>query len=92
MILTRIRRSLVHTSSRMLSEDILSKLKSPLRELLVGSVQQDQQQLGISEKDKTDVTQWVEKAAQPDFSRSDALPVCSRSAAVMRGLPAAFSR
>lgn len=92
MILTRIRRSLVHTSSRMLSEDILSKLKSPLRELLVGFVQQDQQQLGISEKDKTDVKQWVEKAAQPDLSRPDGLPVCSCDAAVMRDLPAAFSR
>jgi aminoacyl tRNA synthase complex-interacting multifunctional protein 1 len=60
----------------MTSNDAFSKLQSPLRELLVGSVQQDQQQLGISEKDKADVAQWIEKAAQADLARPDALPVC----------------
>ncbi|KAI0250811.1 nucleic acid-binding protein [Lactifluus subvellereus] len=58
----------------MTSNDAFSKLQSPLRELLVGSVQQDQQQLGISEKDKADVAQWIEKVAQADIARPDALP------------------
>lgn len=83
IILTRIRPSLVHRFSiinlfprSMSSADAFSKLSSPLRELVVGSAQQDQQQLGASEKDRADITQWVEKAAQVDLVKPDALQVC----------------
>jgi aminoacyl tRNA synthase complex-interacting multifunctional protein 1 len=76
----------------MSSEDLLSKLQPQLRELLVASVKQDQQQLGISEKDKADIAQWIEKAAQPDFARSDALPVCRGMQGLCHNLPASFSR
>ncbi|KAI0304418.1 nucleic acid-binding protein [Multifurca ochricompacta] len=58
----------------MSSIDAFLKLQSPLRELLVGSVQQDERQLGISEKDKTDIAQWIEKVAQSDFVKPDSLP------------------
>ena len=60
----------------MSSTDVFSKLSSPLRDLVMGSAQQDSQQLGVSEKDKTDIAQWIQKAAQPDIIKSDALPVC----------------
>ena len=59
----------------MSSNDIFSKLSSPLRDLLTGSTQQDQQQLGVSDKDQAEIAQWVEKASQPDFVKSDAFPV-----------------
>jgi aminoacyl tRNA synthase complex-interacting multifunctional protein 1 len=60
----------------MSSKDIFSKLSSPLRDLLTGSVQQDQQQLGVLEKDRAEIAQWVEKAAQTDFVKTDAFLVC----------------
>jgi len=60
----------------MPSSDGFSKLSPPLRDLLTGSVQQDQQQLGVSEKDQAEIAQWIEKAGQPDFVKSDAFLVC----------------
>jgi aminoacyl tRNA synthase complex-interacting multifunctional protein 1 len=62
----------------MSSTDVFSKLSSPLRELLISSTQQDHQQLGVSEKDQTEVAQWIQKAAQPDLVRSDAFSVCHK--------------
>jgi hypothetical protein len=59
----------------MSSTVIFSKLSSPLRELLVGSAQQDQQQLGVSEKDKEGVALWIDKVARADFVKSDAFQV-----------------
>ena len=66
---------LVHRFFPMASTDVFSKLSSPLRDLLIGSTQQDSQQLDVSEKDQTDIAQWIQKSAQPDFVKSDALPV-----------------
>lgn len=60
----------------MSSNDVFSKLSSPLRDLLAGSAQLDQRQLGESEKDQTEIAQWVEKAAQTDFVKPDAFLVC----------------
>jgi len=60
----------------MSSTDAFSSLSSPLRELLVGFTQQDQQQQGVSEKDRADIAQWVEKAARADFVKPDDLQVC----------------
>lgn len=71
-----LRYSLVHRFLTMSSNDVFSKLSSPLHDLLAGSAQQDRQQLGVSEKDQAEITQWVEKAAQPDFVKSDAFLVC----------------
>src|SRR5260221_10116312 len=85
IISTRIRPSRVHRfsiaivnifSRSMSSPDAFSPLSSPLRELVVGSAQQDQQQLGASEKDQADIAQWVEKVAKVDFVKPDALQVC----------------
>jgi hypothetical protein len=66
---------LVHRFFPMASTDLFSKLSSPLRDLLIGSTQQDARQLGVSEKDQTDIAQWIQKSAQPDFVKADALPV-----------------
>src|SRR6266850_1086881 len=82
-ILTRIHPSLVHRfsilnlfSRSMSSTDAFSSLSSPLRELLVGFTQQDQQQQGVSEKDRADIAQWVEKVARADFVKPDDLQLC----------------
>jgi len=71
-----VRPSFLHRFFAMSSNDVFSKLSSPIRDLIIGSSQQDQQQLGISDKDQAEVAQWVEKAAQPDFVKSDAFLVC----------------
>jgi hypothetical protein len=60
----------------MSSTDAFSSFSSPLRQLLVGFTQRDQQQLGVSEKDSADIAQWVEKAARADFVKPDDLQVC----------------
>lgn len=71
-----VRCSLVRRFATMSSNDVFSKLSSPLHDLVTGSAQQDQQQLGVSENDQAEIAQWVEKAAQPDFVKSDACLVC----------------
>ena len=76
----------------MSSTVIFSKLSSPLRELLVGSAQQDQQQLGVSEKDKEDIAKWIDKVAQANFVKSDAFQVIGvlyMSALLYQQLPVA---
>jgi hypothetical protein len=76
----------------MSSNDVFSKLSSPLRDLLTGSTQQDQQQLGVSEKDQAEIAQWVEKAGQPDFIKSsDAFLVCVIMSWLNLALLASFS-
>ena len=72
------RPSLINRFFAMSSTDVFSKLSSPLRELVAGSAQQDSQQLGVSEKDQTDIAQWIQKAAQADTVKPDALPVCHK--------------
>ena len=51
---------------------------SPILELLQSFSKQGQKQSGVSEteKDKAEIAQWTEKAAQPNFAEPDALPVC----------------
>ena len=68
--------SLIHRFFTMSSNDVFSKLSSPIRDLLTRSTQKDQQQLGVSEKDQAEIAQWVEKASQPGFVKSDAFLVC----------------
>lgn len=65
----------IHRFFAMSSNDVFSKLSPSLHDLLTGSAQQDQQQLGVSEKDQAEIAQWVEKAGQPDFVKSDAFLV-----------------
>jgi hypothetical protein len=73
----RCSESLVHRFFAMSSNDVFSKLSSPLHDLLTGLAQQDQQQLGVSEKDQAEIAGWIEKAAQSDFVKSDAFLVCA---------------
>ena len=53
-------------------------LQSPILELLQGFSNQGKQQSGVSdsEKDKAEIAQWTERAAQPNFAEPDALLVC----------------
>jgi len=53
-------------------------LQSPILELLQTFSKHGQQQSGVSEseKDKTEIAQWTERAALPNFVEPDALPVC----------------
>ncbi|KAH9065413.1 nucleic acid-binding protein [Lactarius vividus] len=48
-------------------------LQSPILELLQGFSKQEHQK-SESEKDKTEIAQWTERAAQPNFAEPDALP------------------
>jgi hypothetical protein len=48
-------------------------LQSPILQLLQGFSKQGQ--VSDSEKDKAEIAQWTEKAAQPTFAEPDALPV-----------------
>ncbi|KAH8998577.1 nucleic acid-binding protein [Lactarius akahatsu] len=48
-------------------------LQSPILEILQGFSKQGQQK-SESEKDKAEIAQWTERAAQPNFAEPDALP------------------
>ena len=88
MILTRISRILnthTHRSSlvspyrllvkTMSSAAVVSKLQSPLRDLVLGATQDGSQDFGKSEKDKAEVAGWIEKVAQGDVVKPEALKV-----------------
>jgi hypothetical protein len=64
---------LISTAIIVTSE--LDHQMSPILELLQGLSKQGQQQ-SDSEKDKAEIAQWTERAAQPNFAEPDALPVC----------------
>ncbi|ETW81567.1 hypothetical protein HETIRDRAFT_318800 [Heterobasidion irregulare TC 32-1] len=57
----------------MSSAAAVSKLQSPLRDLVLGATQDGSQDFGKSEKDKTEVTGWIEKVAQGDIVKPEAL-------------------
>lgn len=58
-----------------LSQAAISKLHAPLRDLVSGSTPD----LGKSDKDQTEVTQWLEKVAQGEAVKADTLKVKSYS-------------
>ena len=68
-------REVTCTLSTVISElDHQMTLQSPILELLQGFSKHGQ--VSDSEKDKAEIAQWTEKAAQPNFAEPDALPVC----------------
>jgi hypothetical protein len=50
---------------------VVSKLSSPVKELVVAVTENGTQLIGESAKDQVEVNEWIEKAGQPDIS-SDA--------------------
>jgi hypothetical protein len=55
----------------------LSKLPSPLKDLVIGTNQDSGHHFGKSEKDQAEVVQWVEKAASGDILKPSGLKVRS---------------
>jgi aminoacyl tRNA synthase complex-interacting multifunctional protein 1 len=60
----------------MSSSGAISKLPSPLRELVLASVQEDAKAVGSSEKDKAEVEAWIEKVAAGEVT-AESLKVCT---------------
>ncbi|KAI0720467.1 hypothetical protein C8T65DRAFT_633102 [Cerioporus squamosus] len=49
----------------------LAKLPSPLKDLVTGAAQDGSEDFGKSEKDKAEVAEWIEKAAQGDVAKPE---------------------
>ncbi|KDQ62433.1 hypothetical protein JAAARDRAFT_30344 [Jaapia argillacea MUCL 33604] len=58
---------------RAMSTTVLSKLQSPLRDLVLGATQDGSQEFGKSEKDKAEVAEWIDKVAQGDVVKPESL-------------------
>jgi len=46
----------------------ISKLSTPVKELVVAVTENGTRHIGETEKDKTEVAEWVERAGQSDVS------------------------
>ena len=53
----------------------VSKLHSPLRELVVGATQDGSSDFGKNEKDKAEVAEWIENVAAGQVAKPDSLKV-----------------
>ncbi|RPD77832.1 nucleic acid-binding protein [Lentinus tigrinus ALCF2SS1-7] len=49
----------------------LAKLPSPLKDLVTGAAQDGSEDFGKSEKDKTEVAEWIDKVAQGDVAKPE---------------------
>lgn len=54
----------------------ISKLHSPLKELVAGATQDGSNDFGQNEKDKAEVSGWIEKIADGAVAKPDNLKVC----------------
>ena len=63
----------------------LAKLPSPLKDLVTGAVQGGSEDFGKSEKDKAEVTQWIEKIAEGSVAKPENLKVSTLAARVRCG-------
>jgi aminoacyl tRNA synthase complex-interacting multifunctional protein 1 len=60
----------------MTSQAAISKLPSPLKELVLSAVKADDgQAFGTSEKEKAEVADWIEKVAAGDVAKAETLKV-----------------
>lgn len=57
----------------MASSSAISKLPSPLRDLVASVKDED---FGTSDKDKAEVSDWISKVAQGDIVKPEAAKVC----------------
>ena len=60
---------------KMASAAAISKLHVPLRDLVASAASDGQQDFGKTEKDKTEVAEWIEQIAQGDFTKPGNLKV-----------------
>ena len=65
------------------SQSALSKLHSPLKELVTGAVQEGSPDFGRTEKDQTDVAGWIDIVAAGNSVKPDTLKA-SRQTCVLR--------
>ena len=66
--------SIYHRKIGTMPSPTLSKLASPLKELVLGA----SPELGKSEKDKADVIEWIEKVIQGDIVKPEVIHVRRR--------------
>ena len=57
----------------------LAKLTPPLRDLVAAAAQDGSEDFGRSEKDKAEVSQWLEKVVQGDVAKPENFKVCTSS-------------
>ena len=55
----------------------VGKLNSPLKELVAGATQDGSADFGKNEKDKAEVSEWIEKVAAGEVSKPEGLKVGS---------------
>ena len=53
----------------------LSSLQPPLRDLVAGAAQDGAKDFGVSEKDKAEVTAWIERVAHGTVAKPESLKV-----------------
>ena len=80
-----------HLSARVLfrkmsAQAALAKLPSPLRDLVTSAAQDGSEDFGRSEKDKAEVSQWLEKVVQGDVAKPENFKVRTSS---KHGMPGA---
>lgn len=63
----------------MASTAVVQKLPSPLRDLVAQATSDGSTDFGKSEKDKTEVAEWIEKISQGDIVKPQNLKVRKHS-------------
>ena len=71
---------------KMSAQAALSRLPSPLKDLVAGAAQGGSEDFGRSEKDKAEVSQWLEKVVQGDVAKHENFKVRTSS---KHGMPGA---
>ena len=69
----------------MASASALTKLPTPLRDLVANAAPDGASDFGKSEKDKAEVTQWIEKIAEGSVAKPENLKVSTLAARVRCG-------
>lgn len=52
---------------KMSFEATVSKLRSPVKELVISTTKDSKQIVGLSDVDKQEVLGWIDKTSQPNF-------------------------
>jgi aminoacyl tRNA synthase complex-interacting multifunctional protein 1 len=55
----------------------LSKISSPVKELVAAVTDNGTRHIGETEKDQKEVVDWVEKTVQPDVTSTTSIQVCT---------------
>jgi len=57
----------------------LLKLKDSVKELVVAVTENGTRHIGLTDKDQTEVVEWVEKAGQSDIANLASVQVCAHT-------------